>query len=190
MVDEIGQEEFVMIGDDMNGHVGRKVDGYEGVHGGKGYGVRNTEGEMLLEFADAMKLVVLNTWFTKNESKKVTYESVGNKTVIIIIIIIVFRPFFHTKARVRRYQLMLDLIVAPLIVALMKAECPFDSIVFCSLIQYWTRLESKTTTIKPKSRQEGMLKSPVLSLWLPWYYFSRLLRHAYISDKFLTINLE
>ena len=33
MVDEIGQEEFVMIGGDMNGHVGGKVDGYEGVHG-------------------------------------------------------------------------------------------------------------------------------------------------------------
>ena len=31
------------------------------MHGGKGYGERNTEGEMLLEFADAMKLVVLNT---------------------------------------------------------------------------------------------------------------------------------
>src|SRR3989442_14629556 len=58
----------------------------------------------------------------------------------------------------------------------MKAECPFDSIVFCSLIQQWTRLESKTTTMEPKSRQEGMLKSPVLSLWLPWSYFSRLLR--------------
>src|SRR5207247_6065669 len=82
MVDEIGQEEFVVIGGDMNGHVGEKVDGYEGVHGGKGYGVRNTEGEMLLEFADAMKLVVLDTWFTKNESKKVTYESGGNKTVV------------------------------------------------------------------------------------------------------------
>src|SRR5437867_2198728 len=27
-----------------------------------------------------------------------------------------------------------------------------------------------------KSRQEGMLNSPVLSLWLPWSYFSRLLR--------------
>src|SRR2546425_5954808 len=58
----------------------------------------------------------------------------------------------------------------------MKAECPFDSVVFCSLIQSWTRLESKTTTIEPKSRQEGMLNSPVLSLWLPWSYFSRLLR--------------
>src|SRR5206468_11044810 len=30
--------------------------------------------------------------------------------------------------------------------------------------------------MKPKSRQEGMLNSPVLSLWLPWSYFSRLLR--------------
>src|SRR3989442_14855809 len=63
-------------------NVGEKVAGYEGVHGGKGYGIRNTEGEMLLEFADAMKLVVLNTWFTKNESKKVKYESGGNQTVV------------------------------------------------------------------------------------------------------------
>src|SRR3989441_13357192 len=30
--------------------------------------------------------------------------------------------------------------------------------------------------MEPKSRQEGILKSPVLSLWLPWSYFSRLLR--------------
>src|SRR6267154_2195756 len=58
IVAEIGQEEFVVIGGDMNGHVGAKADGYESVHGGKGYGERNTEGEMLLEFADAMKLVV------------------------------------------------------------------------------------------------------------------------------------
>src|SRR2546425_2922855 len=37
---------------------------------------------MVLEFADAMELVILNTWFTKNESKKVTYESGGNKSVV------------------------------------------------------------------------------------------------------------
>ena len=34
---------------DMNGHVGAEADGFEGVHGGKGFGVRNVEGEMLLE---------------------------------------------------------------------------------------------------------------------------------------------
>src|SRR2546425_6163332 len=87
IVDEIEQGELVVIGGDMNGHVGEKVAMYEGVHGGKGYGVRNTEGEMLLEFADAMELVVLNTWFTKNESKKVTYESGGNKTVVDYMLI-------------------------------------------------------------------------------------------------------
>src|SRR4051812_50166209 len=37
---------------------------------------------MLLEFANVMELVVLNTWFMKNESKKVTYESRGNKSVV------------------------------------------------------------------------------------------------------------
>src|SRR5437867_13194956 len=82
LVDEIGEEEFLVIGGGMNGHVGGKAAGYEGVHGGKGHGVRNTEGEMLLEFADAMKFVVLDTWFTINKSKKVTYESGGNKPVV------------------------------------------------------------------------------------------------------------
>ena len=38
IVDEIGQEEFVVIGGDMNGHVGEKVAGYEGVHGGRAMG--------------------------------------------------------------------------------------------------------------------------------------------------------
>ena len=56
------KEQLVVCGD-MNGHVGARKDGFEGVHGGYGYGDRNEEGEMLLEFADAMKLVVANTWF-------------------------------------------------------------------------------------------------------------------------------
>ena len=62
---------------DMNGHVGKEVNGFEGVHGGYGFVSRNVEGEMLLEFADAMDLVVANTWFKKDEGKLVTYESGG-----------------------------------------------------------------------------------------------------------------
>src|SRR2546425_1028238 len=61
---------------------GKKVDGCEGVHGGKGFGARNAEGEMLLEFAGGMQLVVLNTCFTKSESKNVTYGYGGYKTVV------------------------------------------------------------------------------------------------------------
>ena len=72
----------MVIGCGMNEHVSAKAGGYEGVHGGKSCGERNTEGEMLLEFVDAMELVVVNTLFTKNDSKKITYESGGSKTVV------------------------------------------------------------------------------------------------------------
>ena len=72
---------------DMNGHVGAGADGFEGVHGGKGFGIRNAEGEMLLEFADAMGLAVCNTWFTKRDSQKVTYESGGCKTAVDYVLI-------------------------------------------------------------------------------------------------------
>ena len=37
---------------------------------------------MLLEFPDAMDLVVANTWFEKSEGKLVTYEFGGCKTVV------------------------------------------------------------------------------------------------------------
>ena len=37
------------------------VTGYEDVHGGNGYGMRNTEGKRILEFAVAHDLVVGNT---------------------------------------------------------------------------------------------------------------------------------
>ena len=43
----------------MNGHVGADVDGFEGVHGGYGFGKRNVDGEMLLEFADALDFAIV-----------------------------------------------------------------------------------------------------------------------------------
>src|SRR5207253_5868501 len=72
---------------DLNAHVGALKDGFEGVHGGKGYGSRNEEGEMLPEFADAMQLVILNTWFQKDKSRLVTFESAGNRTVVDYVLV-------------------------------------------------------------------------------------------------------
>ena len=40
--------DFVMCLGDFNGHVGRHIDGFDGVHGGYGEGQRNLEGRMLL----------------------------------------------------------------------------------------------------------------------------------------------
>ena len=66
----------------MNGHVGRHADGYGGVHGGMRYGTRNTEGERILKFGDAVGMVVCNTFFKKEYSKLITYHSADNRSMI------------------------------------------------------------------------------------------------------------
>ena len=63
---------MVVFAGDMNGHVGSSNAGYEGTHGGFGYGSRNADGSRILEFADGLNLVICNTLFTKQEAKLVT----------------------------------------------------------------------------------------------------------------------
>ena len=54
---------FSLVASDMNGYVGREVDGY----GGVGFGTRNAEGERILELGDAVGMVVCNTFFKKED---------------------------------------------------------------------------------------------------------------------------
>ena len=61
VVAKIPLSEVLIPGGDWNGHVGRAADGFEEVHGGYGYGVRNDEGGRLLDFAVAHDLVIGNT---------------------------------------------------------------------------------------------------------------------------------
>ena len=81
---DINQE--VILGGDMNGHVGQVANGFHEAHGNFGYGTRNAEGERILEFAEAMGYVVTSTLFKKRQSHMVTYES-GNKTAVDMILI-------------------------------------------------------------------------------------------------------
>ena len=53
---------------DLNGHVGKTSGGFEGVHGGNGYGDRNRKGERKLEFGLAMDMLVANTVFKKRKA--------------------------------------------------------------------------------------------------------------------------
>ena len=55
--------ERLFIGGDLNGHVGTSNTGFEGMHGGFGYGCRNQEGEDVLSFALAYNMIVANTLF-------------------------------------------------------------------------------------------------------------------------------
>ena len=58
VVSGIDSGEKLLICGDLNGHVGSEIDGFEGVHGGFGFGKRNVEGVMILETADALNLAV------------------------------------------------------------------------------------------------------------------------------------
>jgi len=69
-----------VIRGDLNGRVGALAEGYEGVHGGSGVGVRNTEGVRILQFGDALDMVVCNTMFKKRPSRLITYRSEGIKS--------------------------------------------------------------------------------------------------------------
>ena len=84
----IGPGERVLIGGDLNEHVGAESSGYEDVHGGFGFGDRNVEGEMILESAQAMGMIIANTWFKKNGTeKKVTFARDNCKTAIDFIMV-------------------------------------------------------------------------------------------------------
>ena len=54
---------------DLYGHVGSSGDGHEGVPSEYGFGPRNLDGETILEFGDAMEMIVCNTHFKRNEQK-------------------------------------------------------------------------------------------------------------------------
>ena len=78
VVESIPPSEVLIPGGDWNGHVGSTADGYEGVHGGFGYGKRNQEGERILEFAVAHDLIIGNTLFMKRDSHLITFDSGGS----------------------------------------------------------------------------------------------------------------
>ena len=76
--------ETLVICGNFNGHVGKVANGYEGVNGG--HGLRNTEGEPILEFAVAHDLVG-NTHFHKQDNHLITYHSGGNSNQIDYILV-------------------------------------------------------------------------------------------------------
>ena len=58
---------------DFIGHIGTNAAGYDGVHGGYGFGDRNMDGERLLEFAESLDLVICNSLFKKRKRHLVTF---------------------------------------------------------------------------------------------------------------------
>jgi hypothetical protein len=76
-----------IIAGDFNGHVGENANGFEVTHGGRGFGIRNKEGEKLLEFAEAKGFLIANTHFDKPLNKRATYQNGDNITQIDYVLV-------------------------------------------------------------------------------------------------------
>ncbi|KAK6761145.1 hypothetical protein RB195_022275 [Necator americanus] len=74
--------EELLIGEDFNGHVGPREDGFESGHGGYGYGACNDDRLRILEYAVASDLIIANTQYRKRKSHLITYTRGGRQTQI------------------------------------------------------------------------------------------------------------
>ncbi|GKA93739.1 retrovirus-related pol polyprotein LINE-1 [Tanacetum coccineum] len=90
-LDEIVREcltdQHLFIGGDLNSHIGTTADGYAGVHGGFGFGARNEEGRVILEFSTAHDLVVANSFFKKRDAHLITFQSGSHNTQIDYLLV-------------------------------------------------------------------------------------------------------
>ena len=79
------QAETVIIGGDLNGHVGMSGRGSTS-HGNIGLGERNEEGDRVVEFANTFDLVIANMWFTKTRNQLITFKSGNSESQIDYIL--------------------------------------------------------------------------------------------------------
>ena len=78
-------EVLICLGN-INGHIGKEVNGFEGVHGGFGIGKKNVEGRLFLEFCVEKVLCVGNSWFKKKDNRKIKFNGRCNRTEIVFVL--------------------------------------------------------------------------------------------------------
>lgn len=64
---------------ELNGHVGKYAFGYEAVHGRNGYERRNPQGERILQFGDALNMVIRNRLFKKESNDSSHRSQLGGR---------------------------------------------------------------------------------------------------------------
>ena len=82
LIESMSKEERIVLGADLNGHVGEENIGNEEIMGRYGAGTRNKEGSMVVDFGKRMDLAIVNTYFKKKDEHRVTYKSGGKSTQV------------------------------------------------------------------------------------------------------------
>ncbi|XP_068227755.1 uncharacterized protein [Palaemon carinicauda] len=82
----VPNEELLMIGGDLNCHVGRNSQGRERIHRGWALGDRNQDGERVMDFAVAFDMAVFNAFFEKQPKYLTTYKSCEQESQIDFVL--------------------------------------------------------------------------------------------------------
>ena len=80
LIESVSKEERIVLGADLNGHVGEGNIGDKEIMGRYGAGTRNKEGATVVDFERRMDLAIVNTYFKKKDEHRVTYKS-GEKSI-------------------------------------------------------------------------------------------------------------
>ncbi|XP_022194717.2 craniofacial development protein 2-like [Nilaparvata lugens] len=78
----VPKEDGVLVGGDLNGHVGGNNDEEERVFGRQSFGRRNEGGQRIVDHAVAFDLAIMDTFFRKREEQLITYRSGGRRSQI------------------------------------------------------------------------------------------------------------
>ena len=82
MIESISKGERIVLGADLNEHVGEGNIGDEEIMGRYGAGTRNKEGLMVVNFGKRMDVAIVNTYFKKKDEHRMTYKSGGKSTQV------------------------------------------------------------------------------------------------------------
>ena len=82
LIESISKQEIIVLGADLNGHVGKGKIGAEEIIWRYSAGTRNKEESMVVDFAKRMDLAVVNIYFKKKDKHRVTYKSGGKGTQV------------------------------------------------------------------------------------------------------------
>ena len=77
LIESISKQESIVLGADLNGHVGEGNIGNEKIMRRYGAETRNKEGSMVVDFAKRTDLAIFNIYFKKKDEHRVTYKSGG-----------------------------------------------------------------------------------------------------------------
>ena len=75
MIESVPKKKKIVLGADLNGHVGEGIIEDEEVMGRYGAGTGNKEGSTVVDFAKRMNLAIVITYFKKKHKHRVTYKS-------------------------------------------------------------------------------------------------------------------